>query len=159
MGKLSRRGLGAMVASGLSLPYLARAADWPTRPLTLLVPYPPGGNVDGAARILAAELQKTLPQPIVVENRPGGQNVIGTQAAARSAPDGYNFFYATTAAMVTNGFTFKTLPFDLEKDFIPVALLGRSPFVLAAQPNTGGMAPLAPPITMFCGVSGFRITV
>ena len=51
MGKLSRRGLGAMVASGLSLPYLARAADWPTRPLTLLVPYPPGGNVDGAARI------------------------------------------------------------------------------------------------------------
>jgi tripartite-type tricarboxylate transporter receptor subunit TctC len=74
---------------------------------------------------------------VVVENRPGGQNVIGTQAAARSAPDGYNFFYATTAAMVTNGFTFKTLPFDLEKDFIPVALLGRSPFVLAAQPNTG----------------------
>jgi tripartite-type tricarboxylate transporter receptor subunit TctC len=89
------------------------------------------------ARYIADQLARSWGNAVVVENRPGGQNVIGTQAAARSAPDGYNFFYATTAAMVTNGFTFKTLPFDLEKDFIPVALFGRSPFVLAAQPSSG----------------------
>ena len=61
--------------------------------------------------------------------------MIGAQAAARSSPDGYSFYYATTAAMVTNAFTFKTLPYDAAKDFVPVRLIGRSPFVLAAAAN------------------------
>ena len=136
-----RRHLLACSASGLGAslawPALAQSGPWPNRPIKWIVSQPAGAGPDILARYIADQLARSWGSAVVVENRPGGQNVIGTQAAARSAPDGYNFFYATTAAMVTNGFTFKTLPFDLEKDFIPVALLGRSPFVLAAQPNTG----------------------
>ena len=125
------------LAAGLAWPVMAQSGPWPNRPIKWIVSQPAGAGPDILARYIADQLDRNWGSAVVVENRPGGQNVIGTQAAARSAPDGYNFFYATTAAMVTNGFTFKTLPFDLEKDFIPVALLGRSPFVLAAQPNTG----------------------
>ena len=136
-----RRHLLTCAASGLGAslawPALAQSSNWPNRPIKWIVSQPAGAGPDILARYIADQLARSWGSAVVVENRPGGQNVIGTQAAARSAPDGYNFFYATTAAMVTNGFTFKTLPFDLEKDFIPVALLGRSPFVLAAQPNTG----------------------
>jgi tripartite-type tricarboxylate transporter receptor subunit TctC len=136
-----RRHLLTCAASGLGAslawPALAQSGPWPNRPLKWIVSQPAGAGPDILARYIADQLARSWGGSVVVENRPGGQNVIGTQAAARSAPDGYNFFYATTAAMVTNGFTFKTLPFDLEKDFIPVALFGRSPFVLAAQPSTG----------------------
>ena len=136
-----RRRLLTCAASGLGAslawPALAQSGNWPNRPIKWIVSQPAGAGPDILARYIADQLARSWGSAVVVENRPGGQNVIGTQAAARSAPDGYNFFYATTAAMVTNGFTFKTLPFDLEKDFSPVALLGRSPFVLAAQPNTG----------------------
>ena len=125
------------LAAGQAWPVMAQSGPWPNRPIKWIVSQPAGAGPDILARYIADQLARNWGSAVVVENRPGGQNVIGTQAAARSAPDGYNFFYATTAAMVTNGFTFKTLPFDLEKDFIPVALLGRSPFVLAAQPNTG----------------------
>jgi len=136
-----RRHLLTCAASGLGAslawPALAQSGAWPNRPIKWIVSQPAGAGPDILARYIADQLARSWGSAVVVENRPGGQNVIGTQAAARSAPDGYNFFYATTAAMVTNGFTFKTLPFDLEKDFIPVALFGRSPFVLAAQPSTG----------------------
>ena len=136
-----RRHLLTCAASGLGAslawPALAQSGAWPNRPIKWIVSQPAGAGPDILARYIADQLARSWGSAVVVENRPGGQNVIGTQAAARSAPDGYNFFYATTAAMVTNGFTFKTLPFDLEKDFIPVALFGRSPFVLAAQPSSG----------------------
>ena len=68
-------------------------------------------------RIVADQLASRLGQPIVYENRPGGGNVIGTQAAARSAPDGYTFFFASAAALVTDPYTFKSLPYDPMKDF------------------------------------------
>jgi tripartite-type tricarboxylate transporter receptor subunit TctC len=136
-----RRHLLTCAASGLGAslawPALAQSSHWPQRPIKWIVSQPAGAGPDILARYIADQLARSWGHSVVVENRPGGQNVIGTQAAARSAPDGYHFFYATTAAMVTNGFTFKTLPFDLEKDFIPVALFGRSPFVLAAQPSAG----------------------
>ncbi|MEY2952811.1 MAG: hypothetical protein RLZZ401_898 [Pseudomonadota bacterium] len=110
---------------------------WPQRPVKWIVSQPAGAGPDILARFIADNLSRIWAQPIVVENRPGGQNVIGAQAAARSSPDGYTFFYATTAAMVTNSFTFKTLPYNPEKDFIPVTLVGRSPFVLAASAGSG----------------------
>ncbi len=115
----------------------AQSAAWPQRPIKWIVSQPAGAGPDILARFIADKLGATLGQPIVVENRPGGQNVIGAQAASRSAPDGYTFFYATTAAMVTNAFTFKSLPYDPEKDFTPVALVGRSPFMLAASKGSG----------------------
>ena len=110
---------------------------WPQRPVKWIVSQPAGAGPDILARYVAEQLSKALGQAVVVENRPGGQNVIGAQAAARSAPDGYTFFYGTTAAMVTNAFTFKSLPYDPDKDFVPVTLVGRSPFVIAASSSSG----------------------
>ncbi len=110
----------------------AQGAAWPQRPVKWVLSQPAGAGPDILARFLADHLSKAWNQPVVIENRPGGQNVIGAQAAARSAPDGYTFYYATTAAMVTNAFTFKALPYDPVKDFVPVRLVGRSPFVIAA---------------------------
>ena len=112
-------------------------ASWPQRPVKWIVSQPAGAGPDILARFLAEQMARTWGQSVVVDNRPGGQNVIGSQAAARSAPDGYTFFYGTTAAMVTNSFTFKTLPYDPEKDFVPVTLVGRSPFLIATSTSSG----------------------
>jgi tripartite-type tricarboxylate transporter receptor subunit TctC len=119
----------------LAGPVLAQAPAWPQRPVKWILSQPAGSGPDILARYIADQLAKGWNQPVVIENKPGGQNVIGAQAAARSAADGYTFYYATTAAMVTNAFTFKTLPYDPTKDFVPVRLVGRSPFVIAAAPN------------------------
>jgi tripartite-type tricarboxylate transporter receptor subunit TctC len=118
-----------------------QAPLWPVRTVKWIVSQPAGAGPDILARVIAEHLAKAWSQPVVIENKPGGQNVIGSQAAAKSAPDGYNFYYATTAAMVTNRFTFKSLPYDPEKDFVPVALIGRSPFMIAVA-NSSGIASL-----------------
>ena len=82
-------------------------------------------------------LAKALGQPIVIDNKPGGQNVIGAQAAARSAADGYSFYFATTAALVTNSYLFKTLPYNPQKDFVPVAFIAKSPFAVLVKAESG----------------------
>jgi tripartite-type tricarboxylate transporter receptor subunit TctC len=113
----------------------AHAQSWPTTPVRLILSQPPGASPDIAARIVAERLSRHWGQQVVVNNRPGGQNVIGAQVAARSAPDGYTLYWATTAAAVTNVYTFKSLPYDPRKDFAPVALAGLSPFVVAVNPG------------------------
>src|SRR5258706_8414396 len=112
----------------------AFAQEWPARPVKFIVSQAPGTSPDITARYLADRLSKLWNQSVVVENRPGGQNVPGAQAAARSAPDGYTFFYATTAAIVSNPYTFKALPYDPAKDFVPVAMIAKSPMVIAVNP-------------------------
>jgi tripartite-type tricarboxylate transporter receptor subunit TctC len=112
----------------------ALAQEWPSRPVKFFVSQAPGTSPDITARYLADRLSKLWNQPVVVENRPGGQNVPGAQAAARSPADGYNFFYATTAAIVSNPVTFKSLPYDPAKDFVPVAMIAKSPMVVAVNP-------------------------
>ncbi len=111
---------------------IAQAPAWPQRPVKFILSQPAGAGPDILARYVGEQLSRAWGQPVVIDNRPGGQNVIGAQAAARSPADGYTFYYATTAAMVTNAFTFKALPYDPAKDFVPVRLVGRSPFVIAA---------------------------
>ena len=121
------------LAFGLSCP--AAAQDWPARPVRFIVSQAPGTSPDITARYLADRVAKLWGQPVVVENRPGGQNVPGAQAAARAAPDGYTFFYATTAAIVSNPVTFKALPYDPAKEFVPVAMVAKSPMVIAVNPS------------------------
>jgi tripartite-type tricarboxylate transporter receptor subunit TctC len=116
----------------------AQTPAWPQRPVKFILSQPAGAGPDILARYVTDQLARLWNQGIVVENRPGGQNVIGAQAAARSPADGYTFYYATTAAMVTNAFTFKSLPYDPVKDFVPVRLVGRSPFVIAAASGFAG---------------------
>ena len=111
------------------------AQAWPSRTVRLVLSQPPGSSPDILARMITERMSRQWGQSIVVENRPGGQNVVGAQAAARAAPDGYTFYYATTAALVVNVYTFKALPYDPRKDFVPVGMIGLSPFVLAVNPE------------------------
>jgi tripartite-type tricarboxylate transporter receptor subunit TctC len=117
----------ALAASTL-LQAAARAQAWPEKPVKWVLSQPPGSGPDNVARLLSDRLAKLWGQAVVIENKPGGQNIIGAQTAARSAPDGYTFYFATTAALVTNPLLFKTLPYDPARDFVPVAFIARSPF-------------------------------
>ncbi|MBP6897199.1 MULTISPECIES: Bug family tripartite tricarboxylate transporter substrate binding protein [Pseudacidovorax] len=121
----------AALALPLAAP-AARAQSWPEKPVRFVLSQPAGSGPDILARQIGDQLSRLWQQAVIIDNRPGGQNVIGAQVAARAAPDGYTLYYATTAAMVTNVFTFKSLPYDPARDFVPVRLVGRSPFVLAA---------------------------
>src|SRR5438046_2713363 len=105
--------------------------SWPTRPLRYIVPFPPGAFNDTLARTLAAELPKTLGQPVVVENRPGGNTIIGTEAAAKSPPDGTTLFGAALPFSVIQSL-YKT-SFDVTKAFAPMTLAGVTPNLLLAN--------------------------
>lgn len=107
-----------------------RAQTWPDKPVKWVLSQPPGSGPDNVARILADRLARAWGQAVVIENKPGGQNTIGAQAAARSPADGQTFYFATTAALVTNPLLFKALPYDPARDFVPVAFIARSPFAL-----------------------------
>lgn len=112
----------------------AQGSGWPQRPVHWILSQPAGSGPDILARFVADQLTHGWKQPVVIDNKPGGQNVIGAVAAARAAADGYTFYFATTAAMVTNLYTFKSLPYDPVKGFDPIRLVGRSPFVIACNP-------------------------
>jgi tripartite-type tricarboxylate transporter receptor subunit TctC len=112
----------------------AGAQTWPTKPVRIIVSQAAGGTPDIICRLLADRLSVALGQQVVVENRPGGGNIVGAQAVAHAAPDGYTLFFATAAALVTNPFTYKTLPYDPLKDFIPVAMIAKGPFFVLANP-------------------------
>ena len=113
----------------------ADAQTWPARPLRVIVSQAAGGTPDIICRLIMDRLSRAIGQQIVVENRPGGGNVIGAQAAARAEPDGYNFFFATAAALVTNPHTFKSLPYDAQKDFVPVSTIAQGAFLVLAHPS------------------------
>ena len=119
------------LCASVATPVFAQA--WPVKPVRVIVSQTPGSAPDIICRLLSDRLTRALGQAIVVDNRPGGGNVVGSQFAARAAPDGYTFFFATAAALVTNPYTFKALPYDPIKDFAPVAMIGKSPFVLVAH--------------------------
>ena len=100
----------------------AGAQDWPTRPVKLIVPYPAGGGVDVMARALAQRLQDKWQQPITIDNRPGANTLIGTEAVARST-DNHTLLFTTDATFTINSHLYNKLPYDAEKDFVPVTQL------------------------------------
>lgn len=137
--RLSRRtllALSALAAGAVALPGAATAQAWPQRPVTLIVSQAAGASPDVMARMVADRLARRLGQGVVIENKPGGANVIGATAAARAAPDGYTFFFATSAAMVANPFLIEKMTYDPIKDFAPVTLVTRSHQVIVAHPDT-----------------------
>ncbi|MDF2118751.1 tripartite tricarboxylate transporter substrate-binding protein [Roseiarcaceae bacterium H3SJ34-1] len=128
----------AFACAGFSFAVTASAqtaSTWPQRPVTLIVSQAAGASPDVMARLIADKLGKELHQGVVVENKPGGGNVVGAVAAARAAPDGHTFFFATSAALANNVFMMKDLPYDPVKDFVPVALVTRSNQVIVATPS------------------------
>jgi tripartite-type tricarboxylate transporter receptor subunit TctC len=129
---LTRRATLAGLAA-LGFPFAADAQGFPSRSITIIVPYPPGGPVDALARLIAQESAGDLNQPIVVENRPGGSGVIGTQAVARAEPDGHMLVLGTNQTHATNQSLIKNCPYDAVKDFVPVAGIAAMPHVLVVR--------------------------
>jgi tripartite-type tricarboxylate transporter receptor subunit TctC len=113
----------------------AQTDDYPSRTITFVVPFPPGGGTDILTRLLAAELQDKLKRPVVVENRPGGGTQIAANAVAKSPPDGHTLLLAPTT-LATGPSVFKSLPYEV-KDFAPVGLVGSAQFALVANPSIG----------------------
>ena len=111
----------------------AFAQDFPTKPITFVVPFPPGGGIDVILRSMGPKLAERMGKPIVVENRSGGGGVIAAAAVAKTAPDGHTLL-AAPSLFASNVWLFKSLPYDTVKDFEPVSLLLRSPYVLVVNP-------------------------
>ena len=112
----------------------AHAAAYPERPVTLVVPFPPGGATDGIGRVMAQQLSAALGQQVVVENRAGASGNIGADAVAKAAPDGYTLLMGALTSHSINA-SLEKLPYDLEKDLTPVSIVGSVPLVLVVHPS------------------------
>jgi tripartite-type tricarboxylate transporter receptor subunit TctC len=127
------RGLLLVTLLG-ALPH-AHSQTWPARPVKVIVSFAAGSAPDIICRFVTDRLSRALGQQVIIDNRPGSGNILAAQAAARSAPDGYNFFCVTAATLVSNPHTFKSLPYDPVKDFVPVAMIAKGPFFVLVHPS------------------------
>ena len=136
--QLNRRhvlALGAGLAlSSATMPAWAQSS-WPSRSIRLMVNFPPGGSVDAMARPIAAVLAESLGQPVVVVNRGGASGNLGASEAARSAADGYTMLFSPGSTMISNPFLFSQMPFDAERDLLPLASVARLSLFLMAHPS------------------------
>lgn len=124
----------AGLAASSSGPAAAQQA-YPTRPITLIVPFPPGGSTSVVARIVAERMSETLGQTIVVDNRGGAGGTVGTRAAARSAPDGYTILLGYTGTLAIGPSLHANAGFDPRKDFAPIGMIGESPMLVLVHPS------------------------
>jgi tripartite-type tricarboxylate transporter receptor subunit TctC len=115
----------------------ARADDYPSRPVHIVVPYAAGGGTDAMARFIARGLEKKLGQPVIIDNRPGQGTAVGGTYVARAAPDGYTLLMATSSTLAMNPTIYPKLAYDPPRDFTPVALVAAVPFVLIVHPSLG----------------------
>ena len=133
-----RRLLTAVIVLSIGVPLLpaptAQAQNYPAKPVRIVVAYPPGGTVDFMARIVATKLSDIFKQQVIVDNRPGGGTVIGTELVARAAPDGYTLLMANIAFGANPALVAK-LPYDTVKDFSPVSLVALLPSFLVVHPS------------------------
>ena len=130
-----RRRFLSLAAGAATLPAMSRfawAQTYPTRPITMIVPFPPGGPVDAAARVVAERMRTSLGGTIIIENVSGADGSIGTGRLARSSPDGYTIDFGAASTHVLNG-AFYSLQYDLLNDFAPIVTLGSTPYVLFAR--------------------------
>jgi len=123
-----------LTALTLGLSQVAHAQEYPTRTITLVVPYQAGGGLDVLARQLALKLGDRLGKPVVVENRTGAGTVIGANSVAKAAPDGYTIMLGTSTPFAITVTLNKSLPYDPAKDFVPIALTSNAPFMLLVNP-------------------------
>jgi tripartite-type tricarboxylate transporter receptor subunit TctC len=118
-----------------ALAVAASASAWPNKPVTFIVPYPPGGGTDVIARIVQEPLSRQLGQPIVIENRGGAGGSLGTAVAARATPDGHTMLFTLSSHSI-NPVIYQKLPFDTERDFRPVSMVASLPQLFAVHPDT-----------------------
>ena len=134
-----RRAIGA-IAGLLAIPFMlaaspARAQDYPTRPITIVVPLAAGSGMDSLVRLYAEKLQQSLGKPVVVENKPGASLMLAAAAVATAPADGYTLLVSTSSAMAINLVLFKKVNYDPVKDFVPVSFYVKSPFILVINPE------------------------
>jgi tripartite-type tricarboxylate transporter receptor subunit TctC len=123
------------IALAASLPAAATAQNYPSRTVTVVVPFPAGGSVDGVARIMVQKLNETVGQHFIVENRAGGASgIVGANAVAKAAPDGYTLLVSASVHVI-NPFLYKSVPYDVVHDFTPVTLLAEGPLIVSTTPN------------------------
>lgn len=135
-GKLpNRRQIIGLAAAAMSLPALAQTSSFPQRPVRIVVPYTTGGSNDVIARLLAQQLQEAWGQPVVVENKPGAAGNIGASDIAKSAPDGHSLLLTNINIVSMNPGLIANMPFDPQKDFAPISLLGTTALALVVHPS------------------------
>jgi tripartite-type tricarboxylate transporter receptor subunit TctC len=126
--------LAAAAPSMLGAPAVAQTG-WPSRPVTVISPYPPGGGSDIIGRAVAKALSDALHQPFVVDNRSGASGAIGAAAVARARPDGYTLLVGGSGPIAANKLIYRSLPYDPERDFAPLSLIAEAPLALVAHPS------------------------
>ena len=125
-----------LLSAAACAPAFGEAARWPTKPVRLIVAYPPGGATDTQARVVGQKLSERWGQPVIVENRPGGNTVIATDAVAKAPPDGHTLLL-TAMPFALNPFLLDKLPYDSARDLAPVTVLTTIPNVLVTHPDLG----------------------
>ncbi len=120
---------------------IAAAQTWPAKPIRIIVPYAAGGGTDIVARVLAERMGDSIGQRFVVENKAGAGGMIGAEAVAKAAPDGYTLLICSPAEIVINGYIFAKLAYDPQKDFAPISLLAITPLMIAAHPSANISSP------------------
>ena len=128
-------GVMALWGSLISLSAVAQAADYPSKPIKIVVTFPPGGSSDAIIRILSTRLNDKLGQPLVIDNRPGAGGNIGLSVVAKAAPDGYVLGVGAAGGLTANSSLYPQMPFDVAKDFQPITMLAAIPFVLVGHPS------------------------
>jgi tripartite-type tricarboxylate transporter receptor subunit TctC len=131
----NRRQIIGLAAAAMSLPTLAQTSSFPQRPVRIVVPYTTGGSNDVIARLLAQQLQEAWGQPVVVENKPGAAGNIGSSDIAKSAPDGHSLLLTNINIVSMNPGLIANMPFDPQKDFAPISLLGTTALALVVHPS------------------------
>ena len=133
--KLSRRIVIALAALAVAGPGFAQsAADFPSRPVRLVIPFAPGGTADTVGRIVSDKLSARLGKPVVLDNRAGANSIVGGEIVAKSNPDGYTIL-VVAAGFAVNPSLVKKLPYDTLRDFAPVGLAGIGPYLLVVHPS------------------------
>ena len=117
-----------------SIPFFGAAQNFPARPVRIVIPYPPAGGVDSLVRSLSATVSASMGQQLIIDTRPGGSSIIGTEVVAKSAPDGYTLLVSDSAFLI-NPALFKKMPFDTLKDFTGVSMLAYAPVILVIHPS------------------------
>ncbi len=126
-------GFGLLLGTGA----VAQGSDWPAKPVRLVVPGPAGSGMDIYARLIAEPLQAALKQPVVVDNKAGANSIIGNDAVAKAAPDGYTVLISPSSAIAINPIVQPKMPYDTQRDLLPVAQVGAAGILLVSHPSTG----------------------
>lgn len=149
--------IGASIAAVMVAPLAVLAQEWPAKPVRVVVPYPPGGNVDTAARIVATELGKVLAQPVIVENKPGAGGMIAGEFVAKAPADGYTLFMAANGPLLYSPTIFNRPLYHWNKNFVPISMVSLTPLLVQVHPSVS--AKTVPELVALAKAKDSRVTM